>query len=148
MRRGCATVLAVNKCDAAQPDFDELRGIARRKLRQRPRVLPVSALTGEGLDPLLLLVADLQSRYTAHIPTPPLNRLLGEITGRRAMPGRGRKRLKTYFVVQHATTPPRFVVDVNDRSLVTRDFGFFVENCIRETFALDGVPVIIEFKEK
>ena len=36
----------------------------------------VSALTGAGLDDLLDVVARLESRYTAHIPTPELNRAL------------------------------------------------------------------------
>jgi predicted GTPase len=34
---------------------------------------------------------------------------------------------------------------VNDPSLVTRDYGYFVENALRERFDLEGVPVIIDF---
>ncbi len=148
MRRGCATVLAVNKTDIAGGDLDEVRDIARRKLRQRPETVPVSATERLGLDPLMRLVVSLESRYTAHIPTPALNRALGEITGARPMPGKGRRRLKTYFIAQYQTAPPRFMVDVNDRSLVTRDWGFYVENRLRERFELQGVPLIIDFKVK
>jgi GTPase len=147
-RRGCATVLAANKSDLARPDFDELRGVARRKLRQQPPVVAVSALTGAGLGELLDVVALLESRYTAHIPTPELNRALAAANALRPLPGRGRRSLKTYFIVQYATTPPRFAVDVNDRGLVTRDYGYFLENRLRERFRLAGVPLIIDFKEK
>ena len=35
-RRNCATVIAVNKTDMRRPDLEEIAGIARRKLRQRP----------------------------------------------------------------------------------------------------------------
>ncbi|HMK92022.1 MAG TPA: ribosome biogenesis GTPase Der, partial [Thermoleophilia bacterium] len=147
-RRGCATVLAVNKSDLAKPDLDEVGGIARRKLRQRPRALAVSAVTGQGLEHLLSLVSDLESRYTAHIPTGALNRALTSIAEQRAMPGKGRKKLKIYYISQYQTAPPRFAISINDRALVTRDFGFFIENRLRDALALDGVPLIIDFKER
>ena len=147
-RRGCATVLAVNKSDVAPPDLAEIGGIAARKLRQRPRALAVSARTGRGLEHLLQLVTDLQSRYTAHIPTGALNRALSAITEQRTMPGRGRRKLKLYYISQFQTAPPRFAIAVNDRDLVTRDFGFYVENRLRETLSYEGVPLIIDFKER
>ncbi|HUK76720.1 MAG TPA: ribosome biogenesis GTPase Der, partial [Thermoleophilia bacterium] len=145
-RRGCATALAVNKSDVAPPDLAEIGGIAARKLRQRPRALAVSARTGRGLEHLLQLVTDLQSRYTAHIPTGALNRALSAITEQRTMPGRGRRKLKLYYISQFQTAPPRFAIAVNDRDLVTRDFGFYVENRLRETLSYEGVPLIIDFK--
>jgi GTPase len=147
-RRGCATVLAVNKCDIAEPDLVDIAGIASRKLRQKPQVVPVSALQRRGLRRLVSVVEALESSYTFHIPTPALNRHLALITAQRPMPGKGRRRLKTYFITQYQTAPPRFVIDVNSRTLVTRDFGFFIENRLRAEFGLDGVPLIIDFKEK
>lgn len=146
-KRGCATVIALNKWDAAKPDIDDLRGYVRRKVRQQPLVVPVSAVTAQGLDRLLAVVADLESRYTAHIPTAELNRALAAANELRSLPSKGGRRLKTYFIAQFQTAPPRFAVDVNDRSLITRDYGFFVENQLRARFLLDGVPVIIDFKE-
>jgi GTP-binding protein len=147
-RRDCATVLAVNKSDVIRPDLAEIGGIARRKLRQRPKGLAVSAVTGLGLEHLLQLVADLESRYTAHIPTAGLNRALTNITDQRSMPGKGRKKLKIYYISQYQAAPPRFAISINDRNLVTREFGFFVENRLREAFSLEGVPLIIDFKER
>ena len=51
--RNCATVIAVNKCDIAEPDLEEIAGIAKRKLRQRPPVIAVSAETRRGVRELL-----------------------------------------------------------------------------------------------
>ena len=42
--------------------------------------------------------------------------------------------------------PPRFRFTVNDTSLVTRDYGYWVENELRERFDLEGVPVTIDFR--
>jgi GTPase len=144
----CATVIAVNKVDAAAPDLEEIAGVARRKLRQRPPVVPVSALTHRGVHDLLELVASLAARYTAHIATGELNRALADIAGARSLPMKRGKRLKMYYIAQFGTAPPRFAIEVNDRTLVTRDFGFYVENRLRARFGLDGVPVVIDFKGK
>jgi GTP-binding protein len=34
---------------------------------------------------------------------------------------------------------------VNDPGLLTRDYGYWVENRLREHFGLAGVPVVIDF---
>jgi hypothetical protein len=36
--------------------------------------------------------------------------------------------------------PPRFRFFVNDPGLITRDYGYWVENQLRERFELEGVP--------
>jgi len=147
-QRGCATVVVMNKWDVAHPDLDEARALVSEKLRQRPLVLPVSAKTHEGVHELLDVVADLHGRYTAHIATPVLNRFLGVVAAARSLPSKHGKRLKMYYMAQYETAPPRFAIEVNDRSLIKRDFGFFVENRLRDQFGLAGVPVIIDFKGK
>ncbi len=44
--------------------------------------------------------------------------------------------------------PPRIRVFVNDPGLVTRDYGYWVENRLRERFGLNGVPVSIDFVKR
>jgi GTP-binding protein len=145
-KRRCATVIALNKWDLAQPSLAEAQGLAARKLRQKPRVVPISALTGQGIAELLDLLARTGSRYTEHVPTALLNRLLTAIVAGRAAPGKGGRRLKAYYIAQFGTAPPRFAIGVNDRSLVTRDYGFYIENRLRAELGLEGVPLIIDFK--
>jgi GTP-binding protein len=147
-RAHCATVIAVNKSDLVAPDLDEIAGIARRKLRQKPQVVAVSARTHRGVHDVLALVASLEARYTAHIATRELNRALADLGDARPLPMKHGKRLKMYYISQFGTGPPRFAIEVNDRTLVTRDYGFFVENRLRARYGLDGVPVIIDFKGK
>ena len=145
-RRHCATVLAVNKTDVADADLDEVRGVAGRKLRQRPAALAVSALTHAGVAGLLEMVALLETRYTAHIATVELNRALAALSVARPLPAKRGRRLKMYYAAQFGTSPPRIAIEVNDRALVTRDYGYFVENRLRDRFDLQGVPLIIDFK--
>jgi len=147
-RNHCATVIAVNKTDIAEADIEEITAIARRKLRQRPLVIPVSAVTHRGVKQLLAVIASLEARYAAHISTGELNRALATLAADRPLPQKHGKRLKMYYIAQFGTSPPRFAIEVNDRTLVTRDFGFFVENRLRARFELDGVPLVIDFKGK
>jgi GTP-binding protein len=49
-------------------------------------------------------------------------------------------------MTQYGTRPPRFAVQVSDRGRVTRDYGFFLENRLRERYGLEGVPLIIDFR--
>ena len=41
--------------------------------------------------------------------------------------------------------PPRIAIQVNDRSLITRDWAYHLENRLRETYGLEGVPLVIDF---
>nr|MBA2566981.1 ribosome biogenesis GTPase Der [Thermoleophilaceae bacterium] len=53
MKSGCATVVALNKWDIGSTDLDDAAARGRAKLRLRPRLMTVSALTGRGVARLL-----------------------------------------------------------------------------------------------
>jgi GTP-binding protein len=142
----CSTLVVLSKWDATTIQVDEIRGQLRRRLRQRPPFVAVSAHTGRGLERLLDGVAELFDRHTARIPTAELNRALAELRAARQPPsGRRGKRLNLLYGSQIRVRPPRFRLWVNDPSLVTRDYGYWVENELRERFGLHGVPVSIDF---
>ena len=141
----CSTLIVLSKWDVTSVRIEDVRGHLRRRLRQRPPFLAVSAQTGRGLERLLDTVVKLYDRHTARIPTPELNRALEELSERRETPARNGKRLNVLYGAQVHVRPPRIRIFVNDPSLVTRDYGFWVENELRERFGLDGVPVSIDF---
>nr|MBA2741934.1 ribosome biogenesis GTPase Der [Actinomycetota bacterium] len=144
-KAGCATAIVLSKWDVSETRIEEVKPHLESKLRQRPPVIAVSAKTGRGLERLLDLIEDLFSRYAARIPTPELNRALQELREARQPPGRRGRRLNLLYGTQVSTRPPRLRVFVNDRGLVTRDYGFWIENELRRRFRLDGVPVSIDF---
>jgi GTP-binding protein len=147
-RANCATLVVLSKWDISQVKIEEVRGHLRRRLRQRPPIVAVSAKTGRGIGRLLDEIEKLFEKYTARISTPELNRFLGELQQVRQPPTRNSRRLNVLYGTQVNTRPPRFKLFVNDPSLVTRDYGYFVENSLRERFDLEGVPVIIDFVRK
>jgi GTP-binding protein len=141
----CATLIVLSKWDITEVRIEDVRGHLRRRLRQRPSFIAVSAKTGRGLDRLLDTVAELYDRYTTRIPTPELNRVLDELRAKRQPPSRNGRRLNLLYAAQIHQRPPRFRIFVNDPGLVTRDYGYWVENELRDRFDLEGVPVSIDF---
>jgi GTP-binding protein len=144
-KAGCATLVVLSKWDETTVRIEDVRGRLRLRLRQRPPFIAISSLTGRGLERLLDTVADLFDKDVASIPTPVLNNALKELRERRQAPSKNGKRLNLLYATQTATRPPRFRIFVNDPGLVTRDYGFWVENQLRERFGMDGVPVSIDF---
>jgi GTPase len=144
-KAGCATIVVLSKWDLTEVRIEDVRPRLESRIRQRPPVIAVSALTGRGLERLLRLVVDVFVRYTTRIPTAELNRALQELREARQPPGRRGRRLNLLYGTQVSVRPPRFRLFVNDRSLVTRDYGFWVENELRRRFGLEGVPVSIDF---
>jgi GTPase len=146
MKTRCATVVALNKWDATDTDLEDARARIDKKLRQRPRLMAVSAKTGRGLTRLVAEALDLADRSKQRIPTPELNRFLADLQATRQPPARRGKRLKLYYLAQFEIGPPRFALQVNDRTLITRDYAYFLENRLRERFGLEGVPLVIDIK--
>jgi GTPase len=151
MKAGCATALVLNKWDLTSGDefdLDRERARVARKLRLRPRVLTASAKTGRHVQRLLVEVLSLADRFAHRIPTPELNRFLADIVATRPPPAKQGHRLKLLYIAQIGERPPRFSIQVNNRAKVTRDYAYFVENRLRERYALEGIPVIIDFAER
>jgi GTP-binding protein len=165
MKSGCATALVLNKWDLtggsvdphdlARPpsgvgatELDAERARVNRKLRLRPKVLTASALTGRHIARLLTEVMSIAERSRHRIPTAELNKFLADVVAARQPPSKQGHRLKMLYISQIETNPPRFAIQINSRQRITRDYAYFVENRLRERYALDGVPVIIDFVER
>ncbi len=151
MKSGCATALVLNKWDLTSGDEFDLERERRRvgqKLRLRPRVLTASAKTGRHIQRLLQEALSLAERAAHRIPTPELNRFLGELVAQRQPPHKQGHRLKLLYMAQIAVRPPRFSIQVNHRQRLTRDYAYFVENRMRERYGLEGIPLVIDFAER
>ena len=141
----CSTLVVLAKWDIGTVSIEDVRPELERRLRQRPPWIAVSAKTGRGIERLLVAIEKLYDKHTARVRTSELNRFLAELREAREPPARGGKRLNLLYAAQVTTRPPRFRISVNDPSLVTRDYGYWVENRLRDRFELEGVPVTIDF---
>ena len=145
MKAGCATLLAMNKWDVGETDIDDARARVTRKSRLRPAVITVSAKRGRNVDSLLPKALALADRATERIPTSELNRFVGAVVAKTPPPARRGRRLKLLYAAQVGVRPMRVAIQVNDRKLITRDWAYHLENRMRETYELEGVPLVIDF---
>jgi GTP-binding protein len=143
-----STLVVLSKWDITSVGIEDVRPELERRLRQRPPHVAVSAKTGRGIERLLDGIEALYDKHTARVPTAELNRFLAELRERRQPPSRNGKRLNLLYGAQIATRPPRFRLSVNDPSLITRDYGYWVENQLRDHFDLEGTPVTIDFVKR
>jgi GTP-binding protein len=141
----CATVVALSKWDVTEIRLEDVRPQLLARLRQRPPIIAISAKSGRGLERLLAMIESVFERYAGRISTAQLNKALQELREARQPPGRRGRRLNLLYGTQVSSRPPRFRLFVNDRTLVTRDYGYWVENELRARFGLEGVPVSIDF---
>jgi GTP-binding protein len=144
----CSTLVVLSKWDVTTIGIEDIRPELERRMRQRPPHVAVSVKTGRGIERLLDSVERLFDKHTARVPTAELNRFLAELRERRQAPSRNGKRLNLLYGTQVGTRPPRFRLSVNDRRLITRDYGYWVENQLRDRFELEGVPVTIDFVKR
>jgi GTP-binding protein len=156
MKTGCATAIVLNKWDVhegSEDDLDHERARVAEKLRLRPHVLTASALTGRHVERLLTEALALGDRMAGRIPTAELNRFLAETVQARQPPvgtrrGSSQHRLRLIYMAQIGERPPRFAIQINSRTRVTRDYAYFVENRMRARYGMDGVPLVIDFVER
>ena len=121
---------------AGDPQADAAATAGHRRLRPHgARARATSSARRDGVRALRGADLDCASSTSA----------LQELREARQPPGRRGRRLNLLYGTQVSSRPPRFRLFVNDRSLVTRDYGYWVENELRARFGLEGVPVSIDF---
>ena len=144
----CSTLVVLSKWDVATVGIEDVRPRIEARLRQRPPLVAVSAKTGRGVRRLLDRIEELYAKHTSRVPTGELNRFLQALRGQRPGPARNGRRLNLLYGTQVDVRPPRFRLFVNDPGLITRDYGYWVENRLRDHFGLVGVPVVIDFARR
>ncbi len=146
VREGRAPVIAFNKWDLIdnpQEKLAELREASARLLPQVRgiRAVPVSAETGRGLDKLMAAVMSTHEVWNSRISTGKLNRWIERILAHHPPPAVAGRRLKIKYITQAKTRPPGFVLSVSRPEAMPQSYIRYLVNSLRETFALDGVPI-------
>jgi GTPase len=144
-RAQCSTIVVLSKWDVTSVSIEDVRPELERRLRQRPPWVAVSSKSGRGIERLLDSIERQFDKYVARVPTAELNRFLRELREARQPPSKNGRRLNLLYGAQVTSRPPRFRISVNDPGLITRDYGYWIENHLRGRFGLEGVPVSIDF---
>ena len=150
---GKASIIVVNKWDLVEKD-DKTMDKMRQKVRQDlafmsyAPILFISAKTGQRVDRLFELIDYVSNQASTRITTGMLNNVLSDAQTRVQPPSDKGRRLKIYYMTQVGIRPPHFVVFCNDARLFHFSYQRYLENCIRNTFGLEGTPIILSIRQK
>jgi GTP-binding protein len=141
---GSSCGVLTNKRDLVHRErIREIEGqLFARMTDLKPPALPISALTGEGVDQVLPLAARLHRAYNLRIPTHEVAEFINEVVARNAPP----KGVKIRYATQTGTAPPRFTLFANRPKDLLDSYLRYVENSLRERYDLWGVSVRIRVK--
>lgn len=160
--RGCALAVLVNKWDLVEDRGGDAPVAAPERARKEigerlhfapdTPVLTVSARTGLHLGRVFPLLRQLAAAARTRIPTAGLNRWLREAVAAHepAMAQRGpRKRpLRFFYATQVGVRPPTFVLFCTEPAAVKESYRRYLENRLRESFALAGTPVRLQLRAR
>ena len=150
---GKACIIVVNKWDLVEKDgktMDRMREDVRRDLSYMAYapILFISAATGQRVDRLFELINYVNDQAATRITTGMLNSVLADAQTRVQPPTDKGRRLKIYYMTQVGIKPPHFVIFCNDARLFHFSYQRYIENCIRNTFGLEGTPIKITIRQK
>ena len=150
---GKACIIVVNKWDLVEKDgktMDRMREDVRRDLSYiaYAPILFISAATGQRVDRLFELIQYVNNQASTRITTGMLNSVLADAQTRVQPPTDKGRRLKIYYMTQVGIKPPHFVIFCNDARLFHFSYQRYIENCIRNTFGLEGTPIKITIRQK
>jgi GTP-binding protein len=143
-------ILGCNKWDlveSATPEaFDKYLKAELPGLSWAPMIF-LSGAQGWHADEVLELAHELCLQARRRVPTGELNRVLERALESRSPSSTG-DRVRIYYATQAEDTPPTFVLFVNDRGLIGKDYLRYLENRLREAFEFKEIPIRIQLRER
>jgi GTPase len=149
--RGRGVVVALNKWDLLKDGMEnKLNAITDRVhflfpvFRHVP-ILPISALTGEGVGVLLDRLVHIRGELHRRIETGPLNQALQKWLEQTPPPS-GKRPIKLRYMTQVSTNPVRFVLFVNRKKNFPEFYLRYIMNQVRQDFGFHHIPFFIELR--
>jgi GTP-binding protein len=152
-REGRALVIGMNKWDLKNRESGALSKLREETDHWLPQVkgvpvVPVSGLTGEGLDRLMQAITDAHQVWNKRVATGALNRWFGQVTAQHPPPAVSGRRVRLNYITQPKSRPPSFVVFCTRADAVPDAYRRYLVNSLRDAFDLPGTPIRLTLREK
>jgi GTP-binding protein len=143
---GRAVVLALNKWDAVEERAAVMKNLRERISVSLPQlngvaVVPVSGLTGFGLDDLMTAVLAASETWNRRVATGDLNRWLEAVQQKHPPPLVAGRRLRLRYITQVNTRPPTFALFASRPGELPDSYRRYLVNALRRDFDLPGTPI-------
>jgi GTPase len=150
-QEGRALVIGVNKWDLVADQPGLLKDMKEKAARLLPQVkgapvVPLSGLSGSGIDQLMRAVTDVYGTWNRRIPTATLNEWLGTAVGANPPPAVSGRRIKIRYMTQVKSRPPHFAFFGNQLEALPKSYARYLVNALREAFDLPGVPIRVSLR--
>jgi GTPase len=157
-----AAIIVLNKWDLIKPKRNQRRVVTELVDETRKRiffldyapVLLASALTGEHINKLFVLIEKVQRAAGKRVSTGVLNRLLRAAFEANPPPMISGRRLKLFYAAQASgkqdrqLQSPEFVLFVNEPRLLNETYRRYLEACIRKSEPYPGVPIFFTLRRR
>ncbi|MFZ4788767.1 MAG: ribosome biogenesis GTPase Der [Beijerinckiaceae bacterium] len=150
-KEGRALVIALNKWDLvghqpgllknliedAQPVTSFVKGAS---------IVPVSGLTGQGVDKLLEACITASQIWSKRVSTAQLNKWLEKVLEVHPPPAISGRRIKIRYATQPKARPPLFALFGNQLDSLPDSYQRYLINSLRDTFDMPGTPIRISLR--
>jgi GTP-binding protein len=149
---GRALVLAATKWDAVPDRAAALKALRERLAISLPQLhgvfpVPVSGLTGYGLDAMMDAVITADAVWNKRVPTADLNRWLAAVQERHPPPLAAGRRLRLRYMTQVNTRPPSFALFASKPAELPDSYRRYLVNALRAAFELPGTPIRLMLRQ-
>jgi GTPase len=153
-RSGRGIIVVANKWDLMKdqgPDgykvFDESVRFQLKFLHYAP-ILHISAKSGERTGKLLETIDRVSAARRIRVPTPELNRFIGQVTNEHAPVSPGQRHVRVLYAAQTGVAPPTFVLFTNVATKLHFSYERYLENRLREAYGFIGSPIRITVRKR
>jgi GTP-binding protein len=157
-----AAIIVLNKWDLIKPKSNQRRVVTEFVDETRKRiffldyapVLLASALTGEYIDKLFVLIEKVRRAAARRIGTGVLNRLLRTAFEANPPPMISGRRLKLFYAAQSSgkrdrqLQSPEFVLFVNEPRLLNETYRRYLEARVRKSEPYSGLPILFTLRRR
>ncbi|MBT5185807.1 MAG: ribosome biogenesis GTPase Der [Kordiimonadaceae bacterium] len=152
VQEGRALVIALNKYDLLENRQEVMKDIAHKLEHTLPQikgipVVPISGLTGRGLDKLMPQIFATYKLWNRRISTAKLNKWLAQTLQYHPAPSVKGRRTKMRYMTQVKTRPPTFAIFTNRPNDVANSYTRYLLNELRWDFDMPGVPIRIMLRK-
>ncbi len=142
---GCPVIVLLNKWDVADSEqrADAMAQVADRLhfIGESP-VLPISALTGKGVQRLHPALSSAIRAYETRIPTRKVNDVIRQAQQAQPAPHGAR----VLYALQGAAHPPTFTLFANRE--LPKTYVRYLEHCLQDAFDLGATPVKLRIRRR
>jgi GTP-binding protein len=153
VEEGRILVIALNKWDLVTDRSKTMQALNDRLEISFPQVkdlhvIPISALTGDGLNQLMPACFAAYDVWNKRVPTARLNDWLSHAVEHHPPPLVRGRRIRLRYMTQAKTRPPTFVVFSSMGDELPEDYKRYLLNGIRDDFDLPGIPLRLMVRQR